>query len=131
MVEEIMEKNYVKDVRFLKTPHVEPSYDKKKPHKLSHSVVVQVFFDCDCCTSFTIPKGFTWNGANVVHKDKLLYASMVHDWLCENHADCNNDRYLSTLIFVKLAEKAGCSALECWHLKHYVDNFQKLFGGWK
>lgn len=78
-----------------------------------------------------IPRGYCYNGANIVHSDDTRTAALVHDWLCENHVVCFNDRYLSTLIFVKLAEKTGCNAFYCWHLKHYVDNFQKVFGEWK
>jgi hypothetical protein len=127
-------KKRVTDVFFAKPPQIGPSYNKKKPHRLVNEVEVYVLFYTPAgmeYISFKIPEGYLFNGANVIHKDRLLYAALVHDWLCEHHYDCDNDRYISTLIFVKLAEKAACNDISCWILKHSVDNFQKIAGHWK
>jgi len=88
---------------------------------------------------FCIPKGYCWNGANVPpcawlligqqKEPRFKLASCVHDFLCENHAVINNNRYLSTLIFETLCKEFGrFNKLKCFLMFHTVDNFQKIFG---
>nr|DAN08469.1 MAG TPA: Protein of unknown function (DUF1353) [Caudoviricetes sp.] len=88
---------------------------------------------------FTIPKGYTWNGANVPPFAWLLIgqrtdprfklASCLHDYLCEHHEKIGNNRYLSTLVFETLCNHFGkFNALKRWAMFHSVDNFQKVAG---
>ena len=89
--------------------------------------------------NFTVPKGYTWDGATIPRffwrligsntSPEFLIPSMIHDVLCENHHYINNDRYLSTLILERLLYCSGVSSFKRWLMKHSVDNFQK-FQGW-
>lgn len=88
---------------------------------------------------FDLPKGYTWNGANVPpfawliigqkESPRFKLASCVHDFMCEHHEVVGNDRYLSTLIFETLCEHFGrFNDIKRWAMFHSVDNFQKVFG---
>ena len=89
---------------------------------------------------FTIPKGYSWDGATIPRMfwrligsktdNKFLVPSLIHDVLCENHEYINNDRYFSTLVFERLLYVSGVNAFNRWMMKHSVDNFQKVYGGW-
>ncbi|MCD7878437.1 MAG: DUF1353 domain-containing protein [Candidatus Gastranaerophilales bacterium] len=91
--------------------------------------------------TFTIPKGYTWDGATIPRffwrfigantSPEFLIPSMIHDVLCENHSYIDNDRYLSTIILERLLCCSGVGSFKRWMMKHSVDNFQKIKGGWK
>lgn len=91
--------------------------------------------------NFIIPKDYTWDGASIPRfcwrligpktDPRFLIASMVHDILCENHCFICNNRYLSTIVLEKLCQTGGTNALSRWAIKHCVDNYQKIRGGWK
>lgn len=86
--------------------------------------------------SFTIPKGFCFDGASIPRifwrligsntDNTFLIAAMIHDFMCENHSVVDNNRYLSTLIFNALLEIGGVNPPKRWIMKHSVDNFQKF-----
>ena len=90
--------------------------------------------------SFTIPKGYCYDGASINRifwrligaptDNTFLIASLLHDTMCEHHEYINNDRYFSTIVFERLLYVAGVNPLKRWVMKHAVDNFQK-FCGWK
>ena len=81
--------------------------------------------------TFTIPKKFCWNGTNCMflqHCPSLLDASMVHDYLCNNHKAIGNDRQLSSIVFRELGIFSG---MPKWFMNIAyiaVDKFQKYFG---
>lgn len=81
--------------------------------------------------TFTIPKGFCWNGTNCLglqHNPTLLDASMVHDFLCNYHDKIGNDRQLSSIIFREIGIFSG---MPRWFMNIAyvaVDNFQKVWG---
>jgi len=86
--------------------------------------------------SFTIEKGYDWNGANVPSfcwliigqqkEPRFKLASCVHDYMCEHKGVVGNNRYLSTLVFETLCEYFGrFNAFKRWLMFHSVDNFQK------
>lgn len=86
--------------------------------------------------SFTIEKGYDWNGANVPafawviigqqKEPRFKLASCVHDFLCENKEVVDYNRYLSTLVFETLCEYFGrFNGIKRWAMFHSVDNFQK------
>lgn len=81
--------------------------------------------------TFTIPKGFRWNGTNCIglqFNPKLLNASMVHDFLCNYHNVIGNDRQLSSMIFREIGLASGVNKA-FMHIAYYaVDIFQKFFG---
>ncbi len=91
--------------------------------------------------NFTIPKGYTWDGATIPRffwrfigsntSPEFLIPSMIHDVLCENHAYIDNDRYLSTIILERLLYCSGVGGFKRWMMKHSVDNFQRIFGRWQ
>lgn len=89
---------------------------------------------------FTIPKGYTWDGATIPRMfwrligsksdNRFLVPSLIHDVLCENHHYIDNDRYFSTIVFERLLFVSKVNAFNRWMIKHSVDNFQKIAGGW-
>lgn len=90
--------------------------------------------------TFTIPKGYCWDGATVPRifwrlvgsktDSAFLIASMVHDVLCEHHDYVDNDRYFADKVFERLLYVANVNAFTRWLMFHSVDNFQK-FCGWE
>ena len=89
---------------------------------------------------FTIPKGYCWDGASIPTsvwfligsktEPKFLIPSLIHDVLCENHDYVDDDRYLSTIVLERLCRVSKVLGVNRWAIKHSVDNFQKVFGGW-
>lgn len=85
---------------------------------------------------FSIPKGYTWDGASVPKlfwriigsntDNSFLIASLIHDVLCENHHYVNNDRYFADKVFERLLYVAGVPAPKRWLMFHSVDNWQKF-----
>ena len=90
--------------------------------------------------NFTIPKDYTWDGATIPRifwrligsktDNRFLIPSLIHDVLCENHDYIENDRYFSTCVFERLLYISGVNGFNRWMIKHSVDNFQKIAGGW-
>ena len=88
---------------------------------------------------FSIPKGYTWDGASIPRlfwrligsktDNRFLVPSLIHDVLCENHDYIDCDRYFSTIVFERLLCVSNVNPLSRWMIKHSVDNFQK-FCGW-
>jgi hypothetical protein len=142
---------------FTKNPHVDVRYPcpgdtesqkknkLKKPFINKEEIGVHILYkpkkQLNTYTyNFIIPKDYTWDGASIPRfcwrligsntDPRFLIASMVHDILCENHAYINNNRYLSTLILEKLCQTGGTPAWSRWAIKHSVDNYQKIVGGW-
>ncbi len=111
-----------------------------KPFFVTEDINIMIEYK-DKNYSFTIPKNYDWNGANVPpfawviigqqKEPRFKLASCVHDFLCENKEVIDYDRYLSTLIFETLCEYFGrFNNVKRWAMFHSVDNFQKL-KGWK
>lgn len=90
--------------------------------------------------TFTIHKGYCWDGATIPRMfwrligsktdNKFLIPSLIHDVLCENHLFVNNDRYFADKVFERLLYVSGVLAVNRWLMFHSVDNFQK-FCGWE
>ena len=86
--------------------------------------------------TFTIPKGYKWDGASIPRmfwrligaktSPEFLIPSMIHDVLCENHKYVDNDRYFADRVFEKLLNVSGVPAFNRWLMFHSVDNFQKF-----
>lgn len=141
------------EIYFSAEPHIDVQYvkpdstkDEKKeictkPFILKNEVQVKL---ADLINQelyeFVIPEGYCWDGATIPKffyrlvgantDNKFLIASMIHDVLCENHEYVNNDRYFSTIIFERLLYVSGVGGFKRWMMKHSVDNFQKIAGGW-
>ena len=85
---------------------------------------------------FTIPKGYTYDGASVpkfFHRvigantdNKFLIGALVHDVLCENHNYVNNDRAFSSKVFNALLEVSDVNPFKRWLMKNSVDLFQRF-----
>jgi len=112
-----------------------------KPFYVSEDLKVLIEYDNNSYF-FTIPACYDWNGANVPpfcwliigqqKEPRFKLASCVHDYMCEHHEVIGNNRYLSTLVFETLCEYFGrFNAFKRWLMFHCVDNFQKIYGGWK
>lgn len=90
--------------------------------------------------SFTIPKGYKWDGASIPRlfwrligsktDSAFLIPSLVHDVLCENHSYVGNDRYFADKVFERLLYVAGVSAFNRWLMFHSVEGYQR-FKGWR
>lgn len=86
--------------------------------------------------TFTIPKGYCWDGATIPRlfwrlvgaktDPVFLIASMIHDVLCENHSYVDNDRYFADKVFERLLYVAGVNPVTRFLMFHCVDNFQKF-----
>lgn len=85
---------------------------------------------------FTIPRGYTWDGATIPRvfwpligsktDSRFLIPSMIHDVLCENHLYVGNNRYFCDRVFERLLYVSGVPAFNRWLMFHTVDNFQKF-----
>ena len=112
----------------------------KKPFINKKRVAMRVFYK-DEQYFIVIPKGYDWDGATIPYgfrwiigaktSPEFLIPSMFHDRLCENHDFIKNDRYLSSLIFRELLIACGVGKFKANVMFNAVDNFQKIFGGWK
>jgi hypothetical protein len=90
--------------------------------------------------SFVIPKGYCYDGATIPRifwrvigsntDNAFLIAALVHDTLCENHGYIDNDRQLSTDVFVALLQESEVPGYKRFLMKHSVNMYQALFGGW-
>ena len=113
---------------------------KKKPLYLKNTVTVYLEDEIDdVIYIFTIPKNYDYDGASIPRvireligsKEDIRFkiASLIHDYMCENHEVINHDRYFSTCVFERLLYVSGTCAFIRWLMKHSVDNYQK-FCGW-
>ena len=90
--------------------------------------------------TFTIPKGYKWDGATIPKifwriigsktDSAFLIPSLIHDVLCENHNYVENDRYFADKVFERLLYCAGVSDFKRWLMFNSVETFQKVFGKW-
>lgn len=113
----------------------------KKPFICEEELFVTLIDEIEQTTyEFLIPKGYTWDGATIPRifwrligsksDNRFLVPSLIHDVLCENHDYIDGERYFSTIIFERLLYVSGVNAFNRWMMKHSVDNFQKIAGGW-
>ena len=113
----------------------------KKPFICQESFNVELVDKIkDVTYGFLIPTGYTWDGASIPRAfwrligaktdNRFLIPSLIHDVLCENHDYIDNDRYFSTCVFERLLYVSKVNAFNRWMIKHSVDNYQKVFGGW-
>lgn len=136
-------------IEFNETPHpciriimpsmtnLEKANIKKYPFMNRKDLSVQLndYFN-EKTYSFTIPKGYKWDGASIPRvfwrligsktSPEFLIPSMIHDVLCENHKYVDNDRYFADRVFEKLLYISGVPAFNRWIMFHSVDNFQKF-----
>lgn len=105
-------------------------YKKKYPYLNKRTVTFMIKY-LGKTYSFTIKKGFRWNGTNCLglqHNPKLLDASMAHDALCNDHDLIEQDRQLSSMIFREMGIASGVNKVFMFGAYHAVDNFQKVWG---
>lgn len=86
--------------------------------------------------TFTIPKGYCWDGATICRvfwrvigsptSPEFLIASLIHDVLCENHAYVDNDRYFADKVLERLLYVAKVPAWKRWIMFHSVETWQKF-----
>lgn len=117
-------------------------YNKEKPYKLLNNVEYLSGKYCgkDIYRIF-IPKGYTWNGANIPrflwrivgsqYNPEFLPASMVHDWLCENKQFIIQDgAKISSIIFRDILVDTGVPKIKANIMATAVYAFQLTQGGW-
>ena len=140
-------------IRFDKTPDVNIRYVlplasddevkdiNKKPFICNAELYVELVDKILGATyDFVIPKDYTWDGATIPRMfwrligaktdNRFLVPSLIHDVLCENHDYIDDDRYFSTCVFERLLFVSRVNPVSRCLIKHSVDNFQKVFGGW-
>ena len=91
--------------------------------------------------SFTIPKGYCYDGASIPRvfwrligsntDNSFLIPALIHDVLCEHHEYINNDRAFSTKVFNALLKAGKVNPVKRCYMKNSVAMFQTLFCGWK
>lgn len=140
-------------IEFDKNPSVTicypmPCYDKlrkkeviEKPFLNREDLKVKITYLDEEIPEINIPRGYTWDGATIPRvfwrligpstSPEFLIPSMIHDVLCEHHEYIQYDRYLSTIILERLLYCSGVGSFKRWMMKHTVDNWQKIAGGWK
>ena len=87
----------------------------------------------------TIPKGYIFDGVTIKapltmlfsNKDlkQGIYASCVHDWICQHKEDYY--RKDATDILVKIWQEWGLEPVKAFIVKISVNIFQFFKGGWK
>ena len=87
----------------------------------------------------TIPKGYIFDGVTIKapftmlfsNKDlkQGIYASCVHDWICQHKEDYY--RKDATDILVKIWQECGLEPVKAFIVKISVNIFQFFKGGWK
>lgn len=114
---------------------------KKKPFKLLNNIKVYLEdIKKDKVYVFEINKGYRYDGASIPkfawriigskEDTRFQIASLLHDYMCENHEVVNNDRYFADRVFEKCCYTGGTCAFVRWLMFHSVDNYQK-FCGWE
>ena len=118
---------------------------KKYPFKL-HSTLTVCVQTTKRNFSFTIQKGFTWNGADIPPflwlftgsrtSNEFLMASMLHDYLLNFKYQMMNEiienilpneyRRLTSLIFREVLIHTGTNNIKANIMSFFVDNWQKI-----
>lgn len=90
--------------------------------------------------SFTIPKGYCYDGASVPRifwrligsntDNSFLIPALIHDVLCEHHEYIDYDRAFSTKVFNALLKAGKVNPVKRFMMKNSVACFQTLFCGW-
>lgn len=90
--------------------------------------------------SFTIQKGFDWNGADIKkflwrligsrYNPEFLVPSLIHDYMCINKNVINRDRLLSSKVFRALLIEAGVGKFKANIMFYAVDIWQRIFADW-
>lgn len=121
------------------TKQIEIDNIEKKPLILNNTIFCLIFYK-NKNYSFNIEHDYIWDGASIpsfawiIIGSKLdpqfMIASLIHDYLCENHYIIENNRYLSTLIFVALLSVAKVNPLKRLTMKYSIDIWQKLIIKW-
>ena len=119
----------------------------KYPFELFNTVIVTVITDFRRF-SFSIPKGYTWNGADIPRflwrivgsrtSNEFLIASMLHDYILEfkvfmikeilqNQITVSEYRRLTSLIFREKIKNQGTNIVKANIMSYVVDTFQHYF----
>lgn len=124
----------------LPTDTIDEREDKKQKPYINKKAVVFTVDYLGTIYVIEIPKGYTWNGANIprcfwfligsMGENSFLNPSMVHDIMTEKKSLIAYDRQLSSIIFRELLIASGVSRLKANIMYKSVDVYQKLFCDW-
>ena len=146
-------KNDKLSIFFSDTPHVCVRYVVPSMTKLERQSVKRFPFVCktnldvklfdhvkEHTYGFTIPKGYTYDGASIPRMfwrligsntdNSFLIPALIHDVLCENHKYVNNDREFSSKVFDALLQVSDINKFKRFLMTNSVDIWQKLFADW-
>jgi hypothetical protein len=86
--------------------------------------------------TFTIPKGYCYDGASIPKifwrvigsntDNRFLIPALIHDVMCENHHYVDNDREFSSKVFNALLEVSEVNPFKRFLMKNSVDFFQRF-----
>ena len=122
------------------TPTEEKKSIKKYPFICRRALTVKLSdYENQKNYKFTIPKGYTFDGASVPKffwriigaptDNNFLIAALVHDVMCENHSYIDNDRAFSTKVFNALLTVSEVGKFKRFLMSNSVNIFQR-FCGW-
>ena len=111
--------------------------NNKKPFYLTKEVFV-IIETADDTIGFTIPKGYTWDGATIKsrlaqliigcpHEPEFVVPSLIHDYLLDNKAIIQYNRKLSSDILEASLEDFGVAKLKIKAMVSLVDIYQKYW----
>lgn len=111
--------------------------NNKKPFYLTKEVFV-IIETAEDTIGFTIPKGYTWDGATIKsklvqliigcpHEPEFVVPSLIHDYLLDNKAIIQYNRKLSSDILEASLEDFGVAKLKIKAMVSLVDIYQKYW----
>ena len=126
-------------------PDVLKTNDEEKPFTLNNDMTFKIRYtdkdEKEQVYKIGVKKGYKWDGASIpkilqwiIGKNTnpaFAVASMLHDVMCENHAEIGNDRKLSSNVFKALLKQNGTSNFKANVMTWAVDLYQKLFVNWE
>ena len=129
-------------VKYDEKPEIILTGDSEFPFVLNKDFKIEIELNGqpDKQYSINIPKGYKWDGASIPeslqpyigenYAPEFALASMVHDYMCEEHSIIDDNMYLSTAVFCSLLKSNGVSEWKAGLMAFAVNIYQYIFGDW-